>query len=145
MPRETVGEWNPISSLAQGIVSSSGEGPPSACHGKPLANMRADEATQPTGHLSLFPSSSSQLPMVAEQDSREFENLCLQVSASAAQGSAQQNVNPQNTMGNSQQMIDEVIAEQMRVAAAAEQQQQLAYQNASSQQQDDPMSNQKAI
>ena len=30
-PRETVGEWNPISSLAQGIVSSSGEGPPSVC------------------------------------------------------------------------------------------------------------------
>ena len=76
MPRETVGEWNPISSLAQGIVSSSGEGPPSVCHGKPLANMRTDEATQPTGHHSSHPSSSSQLPMITGQDSREFEN-CL--------------------------------------------------------------------
>ena len=38
MPRETVGEWNSISSLAQGIVSSSGEGPPSVGHGGPLAN-----------------------------------------------------------------------------------------------------------
>ena len=145
MPRETVGEWSLIPSEAQGIVSSSGEGPPSACHGKPLANMRADEATQPTGHLSSYPSSSSQLPMVAEQDSREFENLSLQVSASAAQSSAQQNLNPQNTMGNPQQMIDEVIAEQMRVAAAAEQQQQLAYQNAKSQPHDDPTSNQNAM
>ena len=52
MPWETVGEWTPISSLAKGIVSSSGEGPPSACRGKPLANMRAGKATQPTGHLS---------------------------------------------------------------------------------------------
>ena len=42
-------------------------------------------------------------------------------------------------------MIDEVIAEQMRIAAAAEQQQPLAYQNATSQPQDDPMSDQKAI
>ena len=84
MPRETVGEWNPISSLAQGIVSSSGEGPPSVGHGKPLANNRTDEATQPTGHLSSYLSSSSQLPMVAEQDSREFENSCMQHSASAA-------------------------------------------------------------
>ena len=33
MLRETVGEWNPISSLAQGIVSSSGEGPPPVCQG----------------------------------------------------------------------------------------------------------------
>ena len=102
MPREAVGEWSPTPSEAQGIVSSSGEGPPSACHGKPLANMRADEATQPTGHLSSYPSSSSQLPMVAEQDSRGFENSSLQLSASAAQSSAQisanQNFDPQNTM-----------------------------------------------
>ena len=48
-------------------------------------------------------------------------------------------------MGNSQQMIDEVIAEQMRIAAAAEQQQQLAYQNATSQPQDCHMSDQRAI
>ena len=83
--------------------------------------------------------------MVAEQDYREFENLSLQASASAAPSSAQQNVNPQGTMGNSQQMIDEVIAEQMRIAAAAEQQQQLAYQNATSQPQDCHMSDQRAI
>ena len=88
MPRETVGEWNPISSLAQGMVSSSGEGPPSVCHGKPLANMRTDEATQPTGHHSSHPSSSSQLPMITGQDSREFENLPIQVFASATRSSA---------------------------------------------------------
>ena len=102
MPWETAGEWTPVSSVAQGIVSSSREGPQSTCHGKPLADMRADESAQLTSHLSTFPSSSSQLPMVAEQDSREFENLSLQVSASAAQSSAQQNVNPPHTMGNSQ-------------------------------------------
>ena len=145
MPWETAGEWTPISSMAQGIVSSTKEGPQSTCHGKPLADMRADGSAQLTSHISTFPSSSSQLPMVAEQDSRGFENSSLQISASAAPCSAQQNVDPQGTMGNSQQMIDEVIAEQMRIAAAAEQQQQLAYQNATSQPQDCHMSDQRAI
>ena len=73
VPWATVGEWTPISSLAQGIVSSSGEGPPPVCHGEPLANMRTDEATQPTGHHSSHPSSSSQLPMITGQDSHGFE------------------------------------------------------------------------
>ena len=42
---------------------------------------------------SEHPSSSSQLPMVAEQDSRGFENSSLQLSASAAQSSAQISTN----------------------------------------------------
>ena len=68
MPWETAGEWTPVSSMAQGIVSSTKEGPQSICHGKPLADMRADELAQLTCHTSAFPSSSSQLPTVAEQD-----------------------------------------------------------------------------
>ena len=44
-PRETVGEWNPISSLAQGMVPLSVEGPPSACRAKALADKRANGAT----------------------------------------------------------------------------------------------------
>ena len=145
MPWETAGEWTPVSSVAQGIVSSTKEGHQSTCHGKPLADMRAGESAQLTSHLSTFPSSSSQLPMVAEQDSCGFENSSLQISASAASCSAQQSVVPSGTKGNSQQMIDGVIAEQMRIAAAAEQQQQLAYQNATSQPQDCHMSDQRAI
>ena len=145
MPWGTAGEWTPVSSMAQGIVSSTKEGPQSTCHGKPLADMRADELAQLTSHTSAFPSSSSQLPMVAEQDPCGLENSSLQISASAAPCSARQNVDPQGTMGNSQQMIDEVIAEQTRRAAAAEQQQQLAHQNATSQPQDCHMSDQKAI
>ena len=149
MPRETVGEWSLIPSEAQGIVSSGGEGPPSKCRGKPLANMRADEVTQPTGLLSSCPSSSSQLTMVAEQDSRVFGNPASQLSALAAQSSAQisanQSLDPQDTMRHAQQMKDEVRAEQMRVEAAAEPQQQLAYQKADSQPQDDPMTNHSVV
>ena len=89
MPWETAGEWTPVSSMAQGIVSSTKEGPQSICHGKPLADMRADELAQLTSHTSTFPSSSSQLPMVAEQDPCGLENSSLQISASAAPCSAQ--------------------------------------------------------
>ena len=83
--------------------------------------------------------------MITGQDSREFENLPIRESASAAQSSAQisnsQNLNSQNTMGNAQQMIDEVIAEQIRI----EQQQQIANQNCQSRPEDDPMSSQLAL
>ena len=83
--------------------------------------------------------------MVAEQDSREFENLSIQIFASAARSSAQistqQNLTAQNAMGNAQQMIDEVMAEQIRI----EQQQQIANQTCQPRPQDDPMSNQPAL
>ena len=144
MPWETAGEWTPVSSMARGNVSSTKEGPQSTCHGEPSADMRADESAQLTSHISAFPSSSSQLPMVAEQDSCGFENSSLQTFASAAPRSAQQHVVPQGTIRISQQIIDEVIAEQMRIEAATEQQQ-LAYQNATSQPQDCHLSDRRAI